>query len=151
MIVYHGGYCEIKSPKILPSRNNKDFGQGFYCTAFQMQAQRWASRFDTPVISQFVYTENKTLNMLKFVDMTEQWLDFIADCRSGKMHNFDIVIGAMANDQVWNYIADFLSGLLTREQFWILAKFKKPTHQIAFCTEAALETMLFTRSYEVNR
>jgi len=27
---------------------------------------------------------------------------FIVACRSGKKHNFDIVIGAMANDQIYN-------------------------------------------------
>ncbi|MBS5530845.1 DUF3990 domain-containing protein [bacterium] len=32
MIVYHGGYCEIRTPEIKPSRNNKDFDPGFYCT-----------------------------------------------------------------------------------------------------------------------
>mgnify|MGYP000554932481 FL=1 len=32
--------------------------------------------------------------------MTDEWLDFIIDCRSGKPHQYDIVIGAMANDQI---------------------------------------------------
>jgi hypothetical protein len=82
--------------------------------------------------------------------MTEEWLDFITDCRSGKPHNYDIVIGAMANDQIWNYIADYIAGILTREQFWVLAKFKHPTHQIAFCNIAALETIKFVKSYEVK-
>ena len=32
--------------------------------------------------------------------MTDEWLDFIIDCRSGKTHSYDIVIGAMADDQI---------------------------------------------------
>jgi hypothetical protein len=60
------------------------------------------------------------------------------------------VTGAMANDQVWNYIADYIAGVLTREQFWILAKFKRPTHQIAFCTVPALETIQYSKCYEVE-
>jgi hypothetical protein len=83
--------------------------------------------------------------------MTEQWLDFIADCRNGIRHNYDIVIGAMANDQVWNFVADFLAGDITREAFWVLAKFKRPTHQIAFCTSEAIKTIKFIRSYEVKK
>lgn len=50
--------------------------------------------------------------------MTDEWLDFIIACRSGQPHDYDIVIGAMANDQVYNYIADYIDGALTREQFW---------------------------------
>ena len=33
---------------------------------------------------------------------------------------------------IYNYVADFMNGVLTREQFWVLAKFKYPTHQINF-------------------
>ncbi|MDR1832578.1 MAG: DUF3990 domain-containing protein [Fusobacteriaceae bacterium] len=65
-------------------------------------------------------------------------------------HEYDIVSGAMANDQIWNYIADFISGILTREQFWVLAKFKYPTNQVAFCTERALSFVKFIGSYEVK-
>ena len=75
--------------------------------------------------------------------MTEEWLDFIADCRLGKDHDYDIVIGPMANDQIYNYVADFLSGIITREQFWVMSRFKYPTHQIAFCSERALNCLSF--------
>ena len=91
-----------------------------------------------------------TLNILEFKEMTEEWLDFIVDCRYGKPHNYDIVIGAMADDQIYNYIADYMDGILTREQFWIMAKFKYPTHQINFCTEKALECLEFVSSREVS-
>ena len=75
--------------------------------------------------------------------MTEEWLDFIINCRSGRKHEYDIVIGTMADDQVYNYIADLISGQITREAFWELAKFRHPTHQIVFCTEEALRCIKF--------
>jgi hypothetical protein len=56
----------------------------------------------------------------------------------------------MANDQVWNYVADYIAGILTREQFWVLAKFKHPTYQIAFCTIEALECLQYLGNYEVK-
>ena len=52
--------------------------------------------------------------------MSEEWLDFIVDCRSGKDHNYDIVIGAMADDQIYNFVSDYIDGTITREQFWVL-------------------------------
>ena len=133
----------VETPAILKSRFPKDFGEGFYCTELETQAVRWASRYDTALVSVYEYTPNENLKMLIFKEMTEEWLDFIVDCRSGKKHHFDIVIGAMANDQIFNYISDFIDGILTREQFWILAKFKHPTHQICFCNENALKTLQF--------
>ncbi|WP_288593716.1 DUF3990 domain-containing protein [uncultured Victivallis sp.] len=151
MIVYHGGYCEIRTPEIKPAWNHKDFGSGFYCTELLPQAERWSRRFDTPVVSAYDYTPNPELDILAFDRMTEEWLDFIVACRNGKPHSHDIVTGAMANDQIWNYVADFISGILTREQFWVLAKFKHPTHQIAFCSEKALASLKFQNSWEVAR
>jgi hypothetical protein len=150
MLIYHGGYCAIEEPEIRISKYNKDFGTGFYCTVMQEQADKWAKRFDTPVVSVYEYIKPKNINLLSFDTMTDVWLDFIADCRNGKHHNYAIVEGAMANDQVWNYVADFINGILTREQFWVLAKFKYPTHQIAFCTPESLKYLNFTMSYEVS-
>ena len=143
MRIYHGGYVAVEMPKIFKSRFPKDFGEGFYCTELEQQAIRWARRYDTAVVSVYEYTSNKNLKMLVFKEMTEEWLDFIVGCRSGGKHDFDIVIGAMANDQIFNYISDFIDGILTREQFWALAKFKRPTHQICFCNDKALKTLQF--------
>ena len=149
MKIYHGGYAAVEKPEIRAGRYDKDFGQGFYCTEFRSQAERWAKRFETATVSVYEYSPDPRLDTLAFDGMTDEWLDFIVDCRSGKPHARDIVSGAMANDQVWNYIADFISGVLTREQFWVLAKFKHPTHQIAFCNSNALERIRYVESYEV--
>jgi hypothetical protein len=143
MKVYHGGYTAVEMPLIVKSRFPKDFGEGFYCTELEMQALRWANRYETPVVSIYDYTPDAKLNVLLFREMTEEWLNFIVECRSGKKHIYDIVIGAMANDQIYNYISDYMDGILTREQFWVLAKFKYPTHQICFCSKTALKTLQF--------
>lgn len=142
-IVYHGGYCPVKIPKIIVGKYPKDFGTGFYCTELEQQAIRWARRYDMPTVSIFEYEKTENLKILHFVEMTEDWLDFVVDCRLGKKHNFDIVIGSMANDQIYNYISDFINKIITREQFWVLAKFKMPTHQIAFCNDKALKCIKF--------
>ncbi len=149
MTVYHGSYMVIEKPDIIKGRNTKDFGTGFYCTIIREQAERWAKRYDTPFVNTYTVRMNTALNILEFKDMTDEWLDFIIDCRSGKHHNYDIVIGAMANDQIYNYVADYVDGIITREQFWSLAKFKYPTHQINFCTKAALKCLEFVSGEEV--
>lgn len=141
MTVYHGGYQPVKKPEIRKGRNTKDFSYGFYCTIIKEQAQRWAKRYETKAISIYDVRMNTNLNIKEFTEMSEEWLDFIVDCRSGKDHNYDIVIGAMADDQIYNFVSDYIDGTITREQFWVLAKFKYPTHQIAFCTKDALKCL----------
>ena len=147
MTVYHGGYTPVETPEIRIGRNTKDFGVGFYCTIIKEQAQRWARRYDTKIVSIYDVRLNQDLNIKEFREMTDEWLDFIISCRSGKVHDYDIVIGAMADDQIYNYISDYMDGTITREQFWVLAKFKYPTHQITFCTKEALKCLEY-RGYE---
>lgn len=151
MLVYHGSYTEIKQPRLIKGRNTKDFGTGFYCTVIKEQAQRWAKRYDTPVVNTYSLLINEKLDILEFKTMTDEWLDFIIDCRSGKTHSYDIVIGAMADDQIYNYISDYIDGIITRDQFWMLARFKYPTHQINFCSEQALECLTFYKSEAVMK
>ena len=150
MKVYHGGYCPIEIPEIIIGKYAKDFGAGFYCTELKEQAIRWARRYDTRIISIYNFEQNNELKILHFNEMTEEWLNFIVNCRNGIKHDYDIVIGAMANDQVYNYISDFISGVLTREQFWVLAKFKHPTHQINFCTAEVVKCLTFIKSEEIK-
>lgn len=53
MTVYHGGYQPVKEPEIRIGRNTKHFGNGFYCTIIKEQAQRWAKRYDTKIVSTY--------------------------------------------------------------------------------------------------
>lgn len=148
-VIYHGSNQEIKEPKIIKTKFNKDFGDGFYCTILEEQAIKWAKKYDKSIVNLYEYVENPKLKIKEFTIMSEEWLDFIVNSRHGKAHDYDIVIGAMADDQVYNYINDYLDGNITREAFWELAKFNHPTHQIAFCTFNALKCIKYIDSKEV--
>lgn len=147
MILYHARKEIVEFPEIRKSKFTKDFSWGFYCTNNYDQAVRWANRGEvTPTINVYQYTPNNRLNILSFEKMTDEWLDFIATCRQGGIHDYDIVEGPMADDTIWNYVNDYLYGDISREQFWALAQFKYPTHQISFHTLAALNCLTFERS-----
>ena len=147
LTVDHGAYQTVKVPEIRIGRNTKDFGPGFYCTIIKEQAERWSRRYRTKIVSIYDVRLNSSLKIKEFKEMTDEWLDFIIACRSGKLHDYDLVIGAMADDQIYNFISDYMDGAITREQFWVLAKFKYPTHQINFCTQEALKCLEY-RGYE---
>lgn len=150
MTLYHGSNVKVEKPEILVMGFYKDFGYGFYCTSFEKQAQKWAlTKRGDSVVSIYGFQKDDSLNTLSFPEMTEEWLDFVINCRLGINHNYDIVEGPMADDQIWDYVEDLMDGTITREAFWVLAKFKHPTHQIVFCTTKALQTITFERSYEL--
>lgn len=150
MILYHGSNVIVESPEIRIQKYNKDFYFGFYCTLYKEQAIRWATRRGTGYLNEYEYTPNSALKVKQFPEMTEEWLDFIAACRSGKPHEYDIVEGPMADDTIFNYVQNFMDGKISREAFWALAKFKKPTHQISFHTARALTTLTFVKAVEVH-
>lgn len=147
VIIYHGSNTAVEKPRILINGHYKDFGYGFYCTNMEKQAKRWAlTRRGASVVSRYQYVKNKELKILEFPYMTEEWLQFVVECRSGIEHDYDIVEGPMADDQIWDYVEDYMAGKISKAAFWELVKFKYPTHQIVFCTERALETIHFEGS-----
>jgi hypothetical protein len=148
--IYHGSNVVVSKPTILINGHYKDFGYGFYCTDLEKQAKRWAlTKKGASIVNQYLYTKNDDLDICVFEKMTPQWLQFVVDCRSGIEHKHDIVEGPMADDQIWDYVEDYIAGNISENAFWELVKFRYPTHQIVFCTEAALQQLRFEGSYSL--
>ena len=162
MILYHGSNIEISQIDIDKGRKGKDFGKGFYLSEDIKQAEKMASLTTfrqgkgVPVVSKFMFDESilngkSDIKIKQFGGYTIEWAEFILLNRNNntniQAHDYDIVIGAMADDQIYNFVTDYMDGVITREQFWALARFKYPTHQIVFCTDEALECLQY-RGYE---
>ncbi len=147
MILYHGSKEIVEYPEIRKARYNKEFYFGFYCTKYEQQAERWATRFGkNGYINKYEYNYNDKLKILSFSMMTEEWLDFIIAYRHGESHSYDIVEGPMADDAIFNYVQNVIDGKITRAAFWELVKFNYPTHQISFHTISALDILNFIGS-----
>ena len=151
MLLYHGSQIKVNEPEIRKTKYTKDFSWGFYCTVIEAQAKSWAIRKNGKgFVNVFDFKENSSLNIKRFNEVDEEWLDFIAACRSGKTHSFDIVEGPMADDTIYNYVEDYLANEISKEDFLQLAKFKRPTHQISFHTISALVCLTFLEAKEVS-
>lgn len=151
VLLFHGSDSEVEFPEIRKTKYTKDFSWGFYCTRSYEQAYKWADRKSSKgIINKYQYTENSELKILRFDEMSDRWLDFIAQCRNGYVHEYDIVEGPMADDTIWNFVNDFLAGNISREAFWDMAKFKHPTHQISFHSIRALECLSFAGSEAIG-
>ena len=153
MILYHGSFIEINKPDLKHSRPNVDFGKGFYTTPIYEQAVKWCSKFKkrgkNGIATRYEFDENdyKALKILKFDSYSEEWLDFILNCRSGKDNtDYDMVIGGVANDKVFNTVELFFDGLIDKTEAIGRLQYEKPNLQIAFRTDKALTYLHFEGS-----
>ena len=63
--------------------------------------------------------------------------------------NYDIIIGRVANDDVYLTLNKYLDGEMTKEAALAELRYSRPNDQIAINSQAALDTLLsFKRSYE---
>ena len=150
--LYHGSNVDVPYPEIRKAKFTKDFSWGFYCTNNYKQACRWAKqrgRNKQGIVCVYEYEVAPDLNIKSFSEMSDEWLDFITACRAGGVHGYDIVEGPMADDTIWNYVNDIIAGIISRQAFWELAKFKHPTHQISFHTLRAIDCLRYVRCDKV--
>ena len=119
MILYHGTNAVFDEIDLTKSKPNKDFGQGFYLSREYTQAMDMAKikveqlESGVPTVITFEADETKmlSLKMLRFDDYSEEWAKFILLNRNNASrqpaHDYDIVIGPIANDrvgvQLWKY------------------------------------------------
>ena len=156
MILYHGSFLEIVKPDLAHSRPNVDFGRGFYVTPLYEQAAKWCGKFKRRgkdgIISRYEYDESQEneLKTLKFDSYSEEWLDFIMNCRREKDDSdYDIVMGGVANDKVFNTVELYFDQLIDKNEAISRLKYEKPNMQICFRTEESLEHLHYERSFEV--
>lgn len=163
MILYHGSIIEVANPQIRKNEIGRDFGFAFYTTDIYEQAVRWAKRKAmienrkgsknyTALINQYEWDEteaSKVLNIKCFQGPSMEWLDMVLECRSdiSFKHEYDIVIGNIANDNVGETISYVLQGIMRREDARDRLMFEKINNQIAFCTEKGLSSLKFVGCY----
>ena len=156
MILYHGSYTAILQPDLEHSRAAVDFGKGFYLTPIESQAKKWCEkhsrRWAKRVVSKFELADEKlsSLRVLEFKSYSEEWLDFIVSCRSGQDHSaWDIVIGGVANDKVFDTLELFFDGLATKEQTIDRLRLEEPNLQVCLRTPAALAALQYLGAEEL--
>lgn len=119
MILYHGTNQDFGEIDLRRSKPNKDFGQGFYLSREYTQAMDMAKtkveQLESGVATVLTYeadeAQMESLRVLRFDDYSEEWAKFILLNRNNSSrqpaHDYDIVIGPIANDrvgvQLWKY------------------------------------------------
>ncbi|MDR0312298.1 MAG: DUF3990 domain-containing protein [Treponema sp.] len=159
MNLYHGSNVAVERPNLKLSRKNLDFGIGFYTTVNKEQAidfaQKMMNRKAQKSQSVSIYdldmnVAESMLDILRFPAPDRLWLDFVHQNRrgiyAGKM--YDLVIGPVANDDVFATLIVYEQGILNVEQTLEALKVKKLYSQFVFKTEKALSLLKFLNSFE---
>lgn len=148
MLLYHASYMDVKSPDIKHSRDNLDFGKGFYLTSYREQAENYANRFKRRgrrawlCIYEFEIEIN-SWNILELREYNLNWLDFISKCRAGEdTTTYDIVIGGIANDKVIRTLDRYFMGELTKDQALGQLIFEKPNIQYCIRSQELINQCL---------
>ena len=91
------------------------------------------------------------LKIKKFSAPDEKWLNFVSAHRNGTYNGekYDLIIGAVANDDVYRTLQVYSAGLLTKEQALEMLKIKKLFNQYVFATQEALQFLKFIEAREV--
>jgi hypothetical protein len=159
MILYHGSNLVVKQPKLIKQNRFLDFGFGFYTTTNRAQAESFAQkvteRRKIGAATLNIYEINEKIafekcRLLSFEGADEKWLDFVANNRQGKAQggSYDLIFGAVANDNVYRTLALYMADVLTKEQALDALKVRKLYDQLVFATEKAL-TYLHYRGSEL--
>lgn len=161
MTIYHGGFSEIQKPEILEPKRTLDFGSVFYATTSFEQAKKWAItkkdrfHFLNAIVNQYEFDksilQDSELNCKIFEKADEDWLNFVVSNRQNInfSYDYDIVFGAVANDNVYASINLYEQGFLGKEELLKELRTWKYVDQFCFHTEKSLKYLQFKKSEEV--
>ncbi|MEG0253563.1 MAG: DUF3990 domain-containing protein [Muribaculaceae bacterium] len=156
MILYHGSNVEITQINLNLSKVGKDFGCGFYLSEDKKQALELARRKTEqldqgfPTVTKFKFNDefiqNNNVSILRFNEYNRDWAEFVLLNRKNKSrtpaHNYDIVIGPIANDTVGYQIRRYTSGLIDMTKFLEELKYMKGiSFQYFFGTEKSIKLL----------
>ncbi len=154
-ILFHGSYTEVSSPLVKLGRTKVDFGQGFYLTTLQSQAEAWAKiiserrRTGTQaVVSTFILDMDgikaEGYRIKTFESYNIEWLEYVIDCRRGGtlQNQYDLVEGGVANDNVIDTVEDYENGVITAEQALGQLKYKAVNHQLCILNQTIVDKYL---------
>lgn len=161
MLLYHGSTMAVRKPIVSRGRGKTDFGKGFYTTTSREQAEKWAQikrdRMDDEahaIVSVFELDDavlnNPAYHTRHFDGATAEWLDFVVGNRRGEVHhNFDLIMGPVANDKLYATITLYENGILDANAAIEQLNTHQLFDQLSFHTAKACKLLTFVETFEL--
>lgn len=152
MRLYHGTNADIETIDLSQGLRYKDFGMGFYATPDKTTAIRMAQKRarlfgGKATLITYEFNEAALSSDLKIKRFPEkasvEWFLFINENRDRKnlspIHDYDIVIGPIADDGVTLQLTNYREGIYSPEQAALLLQDKYLDQQYFFGSYKALQ------------
>lgn len=153
MLLFHTGFQIIEKPEVDVGRKNADFGQGFYLSDDMEFSKRWARERKGLRTYLNTYELDTTGLSVKRFSRDIEWLDCIMNNRFGRPDayaGYDVVIGPIANDTLYDTWGIITSNLLEKDQALQLLKIGPQYEQIVIKTEKAAAMLCFKHAVELG-
>jgi hypothetical protein len=146
--LFHAGYEEIRDPDVHKGRTNADFGQGFYTSDNKEFASRWARPRKGETIILNEYKLDDSALSIKRLKRDEEWFEFIYNNRRNNdtMPQFDLIIGPIANDTIYDTLGITTSGFLSKEESMKILQVGNIYDQIVLKSKRASDALTFVGS-----
>ena len=149
MKLYHGSNTAIARIDLARCKPYKDFGQGFYLTEIEEQAVQMARRTAAiyggePVVTAFGFDEvaamaDGALSVKRFAEPNEEWALFVMAKGAHPVHDYDIVIGPVADDTIATLFRNFEDGIIDLPMLVAGLRYKKVSSQYLFHSACAVQ------------
>ena len=161
MLLYHGSTMAVRKPIARRGRGKTDFGKGFYTTTSREQAEKWAQiKRDRmgdeahAIVSVFELDDavlnNPAYHTRHFDGATAEWLEFVVGNRRGEVHhNFDLIMGPVANDKLYATITLYENGILDANAAIEQLNTHQLFDQLSFHTTKACKLLSFVETFEL--
>ena len=162
MILYHGTNADFDHISLTIGLRHKDFGWGFYLTPDRQTAIRMAQKKarllgGAATLITFEFDEAALDSDLKVKvfpkKATVEWLLFVDANRDRKndkpIHDYDIVIGPIADDGVVLQLTNYRQGIYSPEEAARLLQDRYLDQQYYFGTERAVRFLSKTNAETV--
>ena len=162
MILYHGTNADFDHISLTIGLRHKDFGWGFYLTPDRQTAIRMAQKKarlfgGAATLITFEFDEAALDSDLKVKvfpkKATVEWLLFVDANRDRKndkpIHDYDIVIGPIADDGVVLQLTNYRQGIYSPEEAARLLQDRYLDQQYYFGTERAVRFLRKTNAETV--
>lgn len=154
--LYHGSNMSIDRIDLNKCHPDKDFGKGFYLTDIREQAKTMALRRTrivgkgSPIVTAYTLDEqclNESTLAVKVFDVPcKEWALFVLANRSASVsgfhHEYDIIIGPVADDGVAFQLERYNRGMITLETLVEELTYRKLNRQYYFGTERAISKLI---------
>lgn len=153
MRLFHGTNADIDKIELGQSRVGKDFGLGFYLTpdrnVAQRQAERKLEQYGIGSATVYEYDIDElvfpTMKVKQFDSYTLDWARFVLTNRKNRtriqLHDYDIVVGPIADDVIGYQIRRVEEGIISEAQFLEEIKYHTVTMQYLFATEISINQL----------